>query len=46
MKEEDSEGYVHTAVLGYVFKLLKKPMIFNSHIGRDITARSLRHFRG
>ena len=38
--------FAHVAVLGYIFKMPRSRCYFNSHLGRDITSRSLRHFRG
>ena len=34
------------SILGYVLKVPKKDSFFDSHRGRDITARQLRHLRG
>ena len=42
-KSQDESAYV--AVLGYVVKMPRNKCYFTSHLGRDITARSLRHFR-
>ena len=48
-KTEDGvkEGeFAYVAVLGYVIKMPRNKCYFQSHLGRDLTARSLRHFRG
>ena len=38
--------FAFVACLGYVIKMPRNRCFFQSHLGRDITARSLRHFRG
>ena len=38
--------FAFVACLGYVIKMPRNCCFFQSHLGRDITARSLRHFRG
>ena len=38
------EAYV--AILGYVIKMPRDKCPFSSHLGRDLSSRSLRHFRG
>ena len=44
--EEDGEVHFFISILGYVLKVPKKDSFFDSHRGRDITARQLRHLRG
>lgn len=41
-----SGEHAYVAVLGYVIKMPRNKCSFTSHLGRDLTARSLRHFRG
>mmetsp|Transcript_26026 Transcript_26026/g.63145 ORF Transcript_26026/g.63145 Transcript_26026/m.63145 type:complete len:294 (-) Transcript_26026:7-888(-) len=41
---EGDYGYV--AVLGYVFQVPRSKVIFRSHLGRDLTARASRQYRG
>ena len=38
--------HAYVAVLGYVIKMPRNKCPFPSHLGRDLTSRSLRHFRG
>ena len=38
--------HAYVAVLGYVIKMPRNKCIWSSHLGRDLTARCLRHFRG
>ena len=38
--------HAYVAVLGYVIKIPRNKCGFSSHLGRDLTSRSLRHFRG
>ena len=41
-----SGEHAYVAVLGYVIKMPRNKCFFSSHLGRDLSARSLRHFRG
>ena len=34
------------AILGYIFSIPKEKIGFTSHVGRDITARMIRHKNG
>ena len=45
-ENEHKDNRVHVCILGYIFKLPKEKIMMTSHIGRDITARQLRHYRG
>ena len=43
---EGNQKYVFVGLLGYILKVKKRDVGFQSHVGRDITARQLRHLRG
>lgn len=44
--DESNEDYKCICILGYIIKLKKSLVSFNSHKGRDITNRQIRHFNG
>jgi hypothetical protein len=46
LNDVDPENFAVTSILGYVFKMEKSLISFNSHKGKDITNRQLRHFNG
>lgn len=41
-----SGEHAFVAILGYVIKMPRDKCPFSSHLGRDLSSRSLRHFRG
>mmetsp|Transcript_115736 Transcript_115736/g.360479 ORF Transcript_115736/g.360479 Transcript_115736/m.360479 type:complete len:330 (-) Transcript_115736:129-1118(-) len=42
----NAEGVGYVCVLGYVLRIPRAKVLFSAHLGRDITTRQSRHFRG
>ncbi|GMI18805.1 hypothetical protein TrLO_g11882 [Triparma laevis f. longispina] len=42
----DPDSIAYTSIHGYIFRLPRSKITFGSHLGRDLTARFSRHFRG